>query len=78
MALLGLLAILALLYWYEDNRIRRFGGESGERWAFGVAMVLAIAFSYAVLSEVPVPSPTDVIQAWLGGLGQRIFLPEMS
>lgn len=75
MALFGLVAIFAGLFWYEDNRIRRYGGGSGERWAFIVGMVIAVAYACAVLLDAPIPSPAALIQSWLGDVG-RWILPD--
>lgn len=77
MSLLGLVAVLAYLYWYEVNRIRRFDGKRGEEWAFAVAMLIAAAYACALLLDVPLPNPTTIIQGWLGGIGEWI-LPSQS
>lgn len=66
--ILGLAAFLAAVAWYEWPRIERFGGGKGEKAAFAFFMVMAFALSAAHVLGLPVPNPTDVLQAVFGPL----------
>lgn len=74
MAVMGLGILMALLFLYEYERIRRYGGGAREVIVFSVAMGFAAALTFAVILRLPVPNPTHLIEAIFGPAG-RWFAP---
>ncbi len=63
MALLGFAALMGAFFYYEYARIRRYGGGQREQVAFSVVMLLALLFGSAMILGLPIPNPTDLIEA---------------
>lgn len=75
MGILAVIALLALFFYYEYTRIRRFDGGRGEVLALTTTMIIAFAFALAIVLDVAIPSPTDVINKYLGAIGEMIVPP---
>lgn len=73
MALLGFLLLMGLLSWYEIPRIIRHGGERGEVVAFVSLMLLATGLGSAMILRLPLPNPTDWIEAAFKPISDRLF-----
>lgn len=71
--IVGFLAVIGLLFWYEDIRIRRYSGDGRARLVFVVAMMFATGVAIAVSLNIPLPTPTKFIHEWLGGIGRWII-----
>lgn len=75
-AALALFFVLAFLFQYEYQRIRRYGGGVRDLAAFSVMMGLASALGIAVALDLPVPNPVNWITAIFGPVAELI-LPQV-
>lgn len=73
MTALALFFLLAFLFRYEYQRIRRYGGGARDLIAFSVMMGLASALSIAVALGLPVPNPVHLITAIFGPVAEFIL-----